>query len=383
VAEKTFRPVLEKWVESVDGAGEKAHQVGEAVEVKPADDLNDVAAYVAGYTATKPKPFEERSLKYQAWAAVKHATNTRSVTRSSAANHAVKADACKQRYESEESDQDREHGELIVPAADGAHHDFECAECGSPWEIDQDHDTLTSARLANEENAAEAVADGGGGVREQELRERWPSARAAATMGERPPERAAREAVRKRLDRRDNPGVEEVVGEVVMAVKDPPPAEEVKRIYREEKVGIGRSEVAAISRPPRWELKSVEIGEEEHPASVGGGVDLAETLVPDGPVVETETWPEAVPEPAEWSGTEEPVEKSGRGLRVEFPPEFYDGERETLKTVWKIARGDHDHGVARRLSEKNADRTCGECGGKADFYLSGSGFRCAECGGLE
>jgi hypothetical protein len=292
---ETFRPVVEKWVESVDGAGEEAHDLDvedwgenadevDTVEVKSADDVYDVAAYVADYTSTEPMPFEERSIEYQMWAAIKFATNTRSLTRSSAANHAIKADACKQRYESDESDQDREHGELIVPAADGAHHDFECAECGSPWEIDQEHDTLTSARLANEENAAEAVADGGGGVREQELRERWPSARAAATVGERPPERAAREAVRKRLDRRENPGVEEVVGEVVMAVKDPPPAREVKRICREERSGVGRSGVAGFERPPKWQLKSVEISGVEHSASVGGGVDLVETVVPNRPV---------------------------------------------------------------------------------------------------
>lgn len=283
VSGETFRPVLEKWVESVEGAGEKAHQVGEAVEVKPADDVSDVAAYVAGYTSTKPEPFEERSIKYQAWAAVKHATNTRSVTRSSAANHATAADACKQRYESDESEQDRAHGELVVPAADGAHHEFECAECGSPWGIQQDHNTLASARLSNDESGRQAVADGGGSRRVQELRGRWPSARAGATVGERPQEREAREAVRERLERFDEPTREQVVAEVVMALKDPPPAEELKRLFGEEVSDLDRSSVVGFTRPPGWELKSVEIGGEERPASHGGGVDLAETAVPDGP----------------------------------------------------------------------------------------------------
>jgi hypothetical protein len=169
-----------------------------------------------------------------------------------------------------------------VRAAGGAHHEYECAECGSPWEIEQEG-TLTSHRLGEVESGREVAADGSGAVREQELRDRWPSARAAATVGERPRERAARKAVRKRLEGRESPGFEEVVAEVVMGLKDPPPPEEVERICREERVGVDRSEVVGIERPPKWKLKSVWIGDTEHPASAGGGVQLAETLVPDGP----------------------------------------------------------------------------------------------------
>lgn len=300
VSPSDFRSVMEKHVEETEGAEMEAHRnracpkhdqgnpwddaVGEceecdtSVTVKPAEEAEDVAAYVAGYVSVEPKPFEERSVEYKAWAATKHATNSRTMTRSVSARAATKADRCKQRAESPESDQERDHGEEIVRAASNARHSYECAECGSAWEVEQDHDTLVSARRATTE-AAQAVADGGEVDREGELRSRWPSARSAATVGETPQEREARRRIQRRLERDPAVSKERVVGEVAMSGVDVPP-EEVKRIHREVVEGVDRESVVGFERPPGWELESVTVEGEEYDAGDGGGVDMAEVELP-------------------------------------------------------------------------------------------------------
>jgi len=131
-----FQTVMKKHVEECEWAGEDAHSVDQAVKVLPADEVEDVAAYIASYTGIRPTGLLERSIEYIAWAAAQWAANRKRRTRSNAAGWAATADACKQRFESDKSDQEVNHGEEIA-ISDRQGVEFECAECGSPWDIDQ------------------------------------------------------------------------------------------------------------------------------------------------------------------------------------------------------------------------------------------------------
>lgn len=293
VEEEDFKPVLEKHVDENNLAGSDAHRnracvkhysgnhwndaVGgceacdTAVVVKQEEDTENLPAYVADYCGIEPIDLLERDTEYIAWAAIKHATNTRTFSRSDAANHASTADSCKQRFENSQSDQDREHGEAVVRSQRRGF-DFECACCGSPHEIPQDYDTLTEARC-DDTSGGEAVADGGID-RKKELAQRWPKARAAASVGETPTEREKRLRIEKYLERYPEASVAQVCGALGLPESD-------ERLVVEAKLGVDPTEVVAFERPPRWRLYSVTVREEEYPASPGGGVDMVKVDLPE------------------------------------------------------------------------------------------------------
>jgi hypothetical protein len=123
------------------------------------------------------------------------------------------------------------------------------------------------------------VADGGdtlrtADAREEELRERWPSASAAASVGE----STERAKIRERIEavahahpdltdvelaaRYDAIGHVDVVREVRSGASTDP----------SEVVGFDRGD-----RPPEWEVVSVTVDGEERPASGGGGPSFVET----------------------------------------------------------------------------------------------------------
>jgi len=275
VTAEDFAPVMEKHVEVCEWAGPDAHTTEGAVEVLPANEIEDVAAYVASYTGIQPAGLLERSIEYVAWGATKWAANRRQRTRSNAAGWAATADACKQRYESDKSEQEVNHGEEIV-VSDRRGVEYECRECGSPWGIDQDHDTLTSARLsADDGGGGEAVADGGTEIedREQELRERWPSARAAATVGVPPSEHKKLDAIRDYLDRNPRASVPSVLGACRLSPED-------ADLVRQVQGGVDHGEPVGFDRPPDWRLDAIIVEDKEHPAGGSGGVDMSEVKLP-------------------------------------------------------------------------------------------------------
>jgi len=275
VSAEDFQPVLDKHVEECEWAGPDAHSTDRAARVFPAEEVEDVAAYVASYTGIQPMGLLERSIEYVAWAATQWAANRKRRTRSNAAGWAATADACKQRYESEKSEQEVTHGEEIVLSSRRGV-ELECAECGSPWGIDQDHDTLTSARLsAGDSNGSAAVADGGIEVpdREQQLRERWPSAEGAAQVGELPSRREDRKLVEQHLTENPDASVSEVLGACTL----PPDRAD---LVREVMAGVDRSEVVGFEDDPEWRLDAVIVEDEEHPAPAGDGVDMDEVVMP-------------------------------------------------------------------------------------------------------
>jgi len=272
-----LRPIVEKHVEANEWAGEEAHGE-EAIEVRTPEELNDPAAYVADYCSVDPVGLFDRPPAYQAWAAAATAANYRTVSRSEAAREAAEADRCRQRAESEESDQVRRHGEE-VRRADG---EIVCSCCGTTHDIDQDR-TLASHRRP-QTPAEPTVADGGAEVRtaearEEELRERWPSASGAAAVGE--------SVDRARVRRR----VREILEEVGDAYSHLSHTEFAARFNEIEHVDVVRevrsdaetdpSEVVGFDRgpdPPEWEVVAVTVDGERHPASGGGSIEMVEVV---------------------------------------------------------------------------------------------------------
>lgn len=224
-----FRTVIESHVDNCLTAGREAHDLDVSdwdanaedvgtVEVKRVEEEIEVsvASYAAAYLANEKKDLLERSPEYLLWAATMWAFNQQKATGTDNRTHAIDADRCKHKHHT--GDQERGHGDEVIQKRVRGERVIACLECGSPWGIDQDQ-TLAGARLSG---SGTVVADGG--VKppservEEDLRERWPSARSAAT-------------------------VVEIPGEGVRTV--------------------------GFERPPRWRLKAVIRGGEER--STGGG----------------------------------------------------------------------------------------------------------------
>jgi hypothetical protein len=167
--ESDFRPVVNKHVEECEYAEPEAHG-DDAIELR--GDLESPAAYMSKYVANDPeKDLYGRSVEYIAWGAIQFVSRTQKYTQSNTASAAIKADRCKQEYESSESDQECDHGGVVV-RSERPGHEYECRCCGSPWRIEQDQ-TLTEHRTEEPEELAAEVS---------ELRGRWPSASGGAKI---------------------------------------------------------------------------------------------------------------------------------------------------------------------------------------------------------
>lgn len=191
VAEGDFHSVIDAHVNNCEYAEFAAHDyTAEDPEERPISvngDVDNLGSYMAEYAGNYGGDLLERPVEYLAWGAIYWATNSQRARRSQTANDAVRADACRQRYEDPDAEQDHDHGER-VEYDDGRGADIVCAGCGSAWGISQDQ-TLTEARRggstgsegvttgASERSGAEASP-------EDKLRSRWPSARAATMTTE-------------------------------------------------------------------------------------------------------------------------------------------------------------------------------------------------------
>ncbi len=282
VSADDLRPIVETHVEHCEFAGESAH--GEdAIEVKPADEIDDIGGYVADYASVAPVGLLDREPEFQAFAAAAAAANYRTVTRSEAAREAAKVDMCRQRCESDKSKQLLGHGEE-VRYDDG---DIVCTECGCTHDIDQ---TQTVAECRKPDNADKkpqkpTIADGGQEVptdesRRQKLREQWQDANAAASIGE-PPERTR---IRRRIqmvkDAHPDKNAIELAAkydamehiDVVRQVLDD--KEELTNF--DEPVGFGQEREPEWMNPD-WQVDKIEVRGETHPAGGGNGMEYVET----------------------------------------------------------------------------------------------------------
>lgn len=288
-----LRPVVEKHVDACDYAGPTAHDLDRGawdlhpdevgtVEVFEPDEVDDIAAYVADYCSIEPTDLFDRSTTYQAWAATKHATNTRAISRSTAAKHAATADRCRQRCDDGQAEQDVGHGEEVVRAADGARHDLECAECGSPHDIDQT--TLSRARLdAQKESHASTSAptddDDWTDPRLERLREVHDedAVGSVASVGESLERARVRDLVQQQLELDPDVGHAELAGRL----QERP--ELVESILEEERMGYDPDEAVGWHNPPDpgWSLTAVSVNDETHRVACdGGGPEMVRTRLP-------------------------------------------------------------------------------------------------------
>lgn len=241
-------------------------------------DVGNLGSYMAAYMGGYTEDLLDKPIEYIAWGAIYWATARRRTSRSKIVNESIRADRCHQRSESEQSDQSASHGEE-VRWNDGRGPDVVCSRCGSGWAIPQD---LLDEPTPDDE-LREALADGGEAEGEEipdpsNLARRWPSADAAAAVGESSQRARIREKVVQYLDINGgdpnvpemlahlniNPRHREFVQEIVDGATDPP-EDAFERV-----------------RPPGsdYELKSiVESDGTEHPPG-GGGVDMAELELP-------------------------------------------------------------------------------------------------------
>jgi len=279
-----FREVIETHVAECEGAGREAHDLDvgdwsenaeavDTVEVKKVEDEieESVASYAAAYLANESLDLLERSPEYLAWAATMWATETQKATGTDSRTHAIEADRCKHKYHAADEDQDLRHGEEVVAERVRGQRRIVCLACGSPWGIDQDQ-TLAAARTGG----VSAAADGGRGygpktlaeTREEDLRSRWPSARAAASVG-------GPTAV-KECDH-DEPNQCALCAESVGAVSNMEPIPESA-----EAPDPPPSVAVGFERPPSWRAVAVVRDGEEYPAS-GGGTDRRPLKLQDAP----------------------------------------------------------------------------------------------------
>ena len=191
ISEETFRSVVAKHVAECEGAEWSGHQIREegesAVRVRKPDEIQDFGSYVSKYLSLGPdQDLLERSDEYIMWAASQWATATQKYSKSKTATAAIKADACHQRYADPEAEQSVDHGERVV-RSEKPGVKWECAECGSHFQIDQSPDTLTEMRVSSPEVSVVSVVATDGGEEEdgppQRLEDRWPSADGAARVG--------------------------------------------------------------------------------------------------------------------------------------------------------------------------------------------------------
>lgn len=306
VTAETFRTLIESHVDACDHAGESAHDldvppeewkespesVG-SVEVKDADeDIEEsVASYAAAYLANESKDLLERSPEYLMWAATMWATGTQKGIKSDSANHAIAGDRCHHKHA--EGDQEIPHAAEVrrepcrcadqpfgpgCRRCEGRGYHVVCLMCGSPWDVDQSQ-TLTAHRTADGSHAA--VADGGVEEEDQtpeeeaeeELRSRWPSARAAAVVGG---PTVAKECGHEEGDRCPLCATETESPDHTVPSDVPIP--EAARASSEP-VDV----VAGFERPPKWKAKAVVRDGEELSAD-GGTVDRRPLKLPSAPV---------------------------------------------------------------------------------------------------
>jgi len=292
VSHADLTPVIDTHVRENPYAGEAAHG-RQSTEIKAANELTDVASYVADYCSIEARPLTERSPAYLMWAAAATACGYRTVSRSDSATQAVKADMCKQRYESEESLQDRAHGEQLAHK----HGKIVCAACGSYHGIQQT-DTIAEKRL---------MADGGLTANtalsvKRAKREIWKDTPHGGRVGLPP----VLTAWHKRVDEIDWSTPEDTdisVSEIYRRAIDEwedlrytwkrehledigPIDEEALRLARVYARGMGHMEYTGepigwgepTHEPDGWHIESVETYGDRRPASAGGGVETVDVI---------------------------------------------------------------------------------------------------------
>lgn len=277
-----FERVIDKHVEECEYASFSAHDYRNTDYRNDSDGcislnagVENMGSYLAAYMGGYTEELLDKPVEYLAWGAIYWSAARRRTSRSKIVTEAIKADACEQRAESSESNQTDAHGEAVV-WNDGRGPDVVCACCNSGWAIDQER----LDEPVSDDDLAEALADGGesdASDSELSLAERWPSAKAAASVGESPTKTRIRKRVETELKYSDEtPSVASMLGRNMI---DPKHAEFVESVMN----GVDDSKPESFRRASlssEWRLEAIidRDGEEHLPG--GGGVDMAPLKLP-------------------------------------------------------------------------------------------------------
>jgi hypothetical protein len=270
--------VVQKHVDECDLAGEDAHD--DAIEVR--QHLDNMGDYMAAYVSADAESLLDRPIEYLAWGALYWAASRRRCSRSQTVTHAITADRCRQRAESDTSDQDADHGERLE-RRDGHGYDVVCACCGSGWRVDQD--ALDDA--TDDDDLRDAIEDGDDDQEDDDLdddqddgptfAELWSDADRAHRVGESIRRAEARDAVRQWVDRHGEPDSTPEL----LARLDLDPA---LREFVDDVLDGAPVPTETARSPPtistEWDLVAIVDGDGEEHLPGGGGVDTVELDLP-------------------------------------------------------------------------------------------------------
>jgi hypothetical protein len=242
-----------------------------------------MAAYMGGYT----EDLLEKPVEYLAWGALYWSGSRRRVSRSDLANEAISADACDQRFESDQADQDLPHGERIK-WNDGRGPDVVCSCCESSWRIDQDRlDEPPGLDDDLPEPPDDPDIEEDRSYFDTPMADLWPSGDAAASHGETLTRSLLREQILSLLEEsaRDDWTVPEVMGQLSIHPRN---RSFVSDVLEDKAV---EPETDSFEDPPpiteQWEIDAIiDSDGEEHKPSGSGGVDMVSLHLPIQHIVE-------------------------------------------------------------------------------------------------
>ncbi len=288
--------VINKHIEICEPASFQAHdytQIDSYVEdsdgcISINDDIENMGSYMAAYMGGYTEDLLEKPVEYLAWGALYWSGSRRRVSRSDLANEAISADACDQRFESDQADQDIPHGEL-VEWNDGRGADVVCACCGASWRIDQSRleEQPTVDDDLDNDPTDEPDDDQDRSYLDLSMSERWSSADGAATYGETLTRSELREQILSLLEEspRDDWSVAELMGRLSISPSHRSFVDNVLHSRKQE------PKTESFENPPpiteQWELDAIiDRDGEEHKPSGSGGVDMVSLHLPIQNIVE-------------------------------------------------------------------------------------------------
>jgi hypothetical protein len=287
--------VITKHIDVCDPASFEAHdytQIDSYVEesdgcISINDDIENMGSYMAAYMGGYTEDLLEKPIEYLAWGALYWSGSRRRVSRSDLANEAIAADACDQRFESDQAEQDLPHGERIT-WNEGRGPDVVCSCCDSSWRVDQD-------RLDDPPKPDDDLPDLPGNLDSEDnssyfdtpMAELWPSGEAAASCGETLTRSKLREQILSFLNEssRDSWTVPEVMGQLSIHPRN---RSFVSDVLDNKAVA---TEADSFEDPPpiteQWELDAIiDRDGEEHKPSNSGGVDMVSLHLPIQHIIE-------------------------------------------------------------------------------------------------
>ncbi len=280
-----FERVIDKHVEVCEYAGRSAHDydaITDYVEesngcISLNASVENMGSYLAAYMGGYTEELLEKPIEYLAWGSIYWSAARRRTSRSKVLTEAIAADACEQRAESDESNQTDAHGDAVV-WDDGRGPDVVCECCGSGWAIDQ---SRLDAPVSDDDlsDALDAEGESDETERELTLAERWPTATAAASVGETTTKTRIRKRVETELKYCDDIlSVHAMIGRNIHEI----PLEYADFV---ESVMNGEddSEPESFRRASldsEWHLEAIVDRDGEEHAPNGGGVDMAPLKLP-------------------------------------------------------------------------------------------------------